>query len=104
MDEIHRSILSFAAHDDMRYRILAPRTLAHGWHEDAGTLPLLRELAVADADEDVRRTALVALTTYYHEDAGTLPLLRERAENAQSGWMRDVAKKLADKLEQELRR
>ena len=48
MDDIHRTIMSYATHDDENYRVLAPFTLAIGWHDAPQTLPLLNDRAVND--------------------------------------------------------
>jgi HEAT repeat protein len=38
------------------------RAIVAGWADDPGTLPLLRERATTDDDEDVRREAEEAIT------------------------------------------
>ena len=91
LKEIHQSILSFAAHDDVRYRTLALFALAIGWHNNTATLPLLRARAVEDAHQYVRSTALNALAQHYRADAATLPLLRARAVEDAHQYVRSTA-------------
>jgi hypothetical protein len=90
-EEVHRIILDYAKHSDGNYRVLAPFTLAEGWHDDAQTLPLLQDLVANDEDRRVRYTALGALGKHFQNDAQTLPLLHDRAINDNNWVVRATA-------------
>lgn len=61
---VHQILLGYLSSQDANYRVLAPYALAVGWRDDAQTLPLLRDRAVNDKDEDVRRAAVEALAKH----------------------------------------
>ncbi len=81
LDDIHRVLLNYATHKQWNYRIFAPSALAKGWRDDPQTLPLVRDGAVNDGDEDVRSAAVRALAEHFRDDPQTLPLVRDRAVN-----------------------
>ncbi|HVG32127.1 MAG TPA: HEAT repeat domain-containing protein [Pyrinomonadaceae bacterium] len=89
--EIHRIILNYAVHSDKSHRILAPFTLAEGWHDDAQTLRLLHDRAVNDESNYVRIAALGILVTRFRDDAQTLSLLRDCAVNDEDEDVRSRA-------------
>lgn len=76
---VHREVLDYAQHSRHEQRVLTPFALACGWHDEAGTLPLLHSMANADPHQTVRYAALYALSEHYARDPGTLPMLRDHA-------------------------
>ncbi len=85
------TILMCYLKQDREYRMLVPFALAVGWHDDAQTLPLVRDRAINDESVGVRRTAVEALAAHYRDDAQTLPLLREWAMMAKHSDVRRTA-------------
>ncbi|MGV9779371.1 HEAT repeat domain-containing protein, partial [Streptosporangium sp. NPDC003464] len=57
----------------------AVRALAQGWRDHPDTLPLLRDRALVDPDENVRTTAVQAIAESWREHPDALPTLRGRA-------------------------
>jgi len=97
LEEVHLAILDYANHDDKNYRVLAPRTLAIGWHDDPQTLTLLRKLAVDDPNEYVRVDALSTLVIHFQNDPQTLTIVHDRIVNDIHEKVRSVSvDKLAD--------
>jgi hypothetical protein len=78
---VRQILLRYLKSRDANYRVLVPYALALGWHDAPDTLPLLRDRAINDAHEDVRRAAVEALAAHYRNAPDTLPLLRDRAIN-----------------------
>jgi hypothetical protein len=91
LDEVYQVILNFAVHEDAAYRILAPMSLAKGWHDDARTLSSLQDMALKDESYEVRRTAIWVLGEYFHHDAGLFPMLRDFVLNDASRYVRYLA-------------
>jgi hypothetical protein len=101
---VHAILLRYLK-QGQEYRVLVPFALAVGWHDDAQTLPLVRDRAINDEspnpDEErlpveyyVREVAINALARYWGEEAETLALLRERAQNDPTPWLRERAQEL----------
>lgn len=55
---VHATILGLAGHENPSQRVFAPFALATGWHDQEGTLPLIRSLADNDPNETVRYAGL----------------------------------------------
>jgi len=91
LNDVRQVILSYAAHANPEYRILAPFALAKGWPDDPQTLPLVRDRAVNDAHQRVRSAAVEALAEHFRDDLQTLPLVRDRAVNDASEGVRSAA-------------
>ena len=72
-------------------RLLAVLALAAGWHDDPDTLPWLKDQAVNDKCDIVRRAAVQALAAGWHEHPNTLPLLKDRAVNDENDEVRLAA-------------
>lgn len=84
LPEIHQVILSFARNVDSNYRVLAPFALLKGWRDDEHTLALLKDLALTDDNEYVRRSAKAALAEYIRNEPGTYSKLRSQALSPKS--------------------
>ena len=60
----------WAVNDEVNYvRRVSIEAIAQGWHEDPGTLPLLKDRAVNDEDNYVRRVSVEAIAQGWHDDA-----------------------------------
>lgn len=97
LNEVHQAILRYATHEDDNRRILAPITLAKGWHSNEETIPLLCDMAVNDKNSEVRHAAISALIEDYSDAPQTLSLLCDRVvEDNNSGVCYTAASALVD--------
>ncbi len=76
---------------------LAIFEIANGWKNHSDTLPLLKDYALNDQNEDVRIAAIYVTANSWRDDSDTLPLLKDRALNDQSyhvrrGAVQEIAK------------
>ncbi|MCG7848051.1 MAG: HEAT repeat domain-containing protein, partial [ANME-2 cluster archaeon] len=86
-DELYKSVKKkLNGNNNSRY--FAVLALAQGWHDDLDTLPWLKDRAVNDKDDTVRRAAVQALSQGWHDDPETLPLLKDRAVNDKDNYVR----------------
>lgn len=69
-----------AADENQEAREAAIRALANGWHDDPGTLPLVRERAEHDEDKMVREAAIRALANGWLDDPEIIELLRDHSD------------------------
>jgi GTPase SAR1 family protein len=88
---VHKEVLSYAEHTRHEQRVLAPFALACGWHDEAGTLPLLQSMANDDPNQTVRYAALYALSEHYAGYPDTLPMLRSHAVDGEFSFERAAA-------------
>ena len=89
-DEVYK-IIEKKLEGNNNSRLLAVLVLVAGWHDDPKTLPLLKDRAVNDEDNDVRYAAVQAIAQAWHDDPETLPLFKDRAINDENNYVRRAA-------------
>ena len=72
-------------------REAAVKAVAQWFKADPETLPLLKDRARSDPDDDVRRAALQELARKFKADTETLPLLKDRARSDENWDVRQAA-------------
>jgi predicted NACHT family NTPase len=83
---------SSAEHDvDWIVRMAAVAELVQGWKDDPETLPVLKDRAHSDQNDNVRSAALHELARGWKDDPETLRVLKDRARSDQNDNVRSAA-------------
>jgi GTPase SAR1 family protein len=90
-EEIRNQILNFANDEVNGSRVLAAYAIAAGWHENSEMVSILRNFAVNDSDDNVRRAAIWANAEVLRDNPQTKLLLFQWATSGTHGDVRHQA-------------